>query len=194
LGLPTLWRAIIFCVDLWLRWVLKQRCSFRWEISNDMWHTTCAHVFQGDSWLLMGKSQIGTLIICLSFGCNLYFKYSNESCEPILNIYISRTFQWYKKIFNIMSFDLWNTFLKIQDSIRISTLKVRAHLGVCRFIPSHFQECKWDFRIALLARTFPCLCFGYKPKVGVVTSPIATANLLQAIGYWNGEFLTFNLC
>jgi hypothetical protein len=26
-------------------------------------------------------------------GHNLYFKYSNESCEVILNIYVSRNFQ-----------------------------------------------------------------------------------------------------
>jgi hypothetical protein len=35
-----------------------------------------------------------------------------------------------------MNFDLWNTFLKIQKSIETPTPKVRAHLGMCKFISS----------------------------------------------------------
>jgi hypothetical protein len=31
-----------------------------------------------------------------SFSHNLCFKYSNETCEPILDSYISRAFKWYK--------------------------------------------------------------------------------------------------
>jgi len=37
------------------------------------------------------------------FGHNLCFKYPNGSCKPILNIYISRTFQWFKELFKSMS-------------------------------------------------------------------------------------------
>jgi hypothetical protein len=47
-------------------------------------------------------------------------------------------FLWYKKLFNPMNFDPSNHFLKIQKSIMTPTLKVRAHLGVCGLIPSHF--------------------------------------------------------
>jgi hypothetical protein len=39
----------------------------------------------------------------LSFGHNLCFKYPNGSCEPILDIYIPRAFQQYKKLSNPMS-------------------------------------------------------------------------------------------
>jgi len=85
--------------------------------------------------ILSWDSQIG--IFDLSFGHNLCFKYSNASCKPILEIYISRVFQWYKKFFNPMKFDSWNTSLKIQKSIRTPIRKVGAHLGVCGFIPSH---------------------------------------------------------
>jgi hypothetical protein len=49
---------------------------------------------------------------------------------------------------------------------------VGIHLGMCGFIPSHsfvFHECKCDFNVAFLARTFPCLCFGYELKAKVVT-------------------------
>ncbi len=83
LGLLTLWRVIIFCTDLRFKWGLKQSCSPRWDIFKDMWHATYTHLFQGDSILLMSKSQIDTLTLSLSFGHNFY---SNGSCEPILDI------------------------------------------------------------------------------------------------------------
>jgi hypothetical protein len=58
-----------------------------------MWHVNYAQVNQGDSWLLVVKSQIDTLILGLSFDHNLCFKYSNDSYEPILDIYVSKYFQ-----------------------------------------------------------------------------------------------------
>ncbi len=84
------------------------------------------------------KNQIGTLTPNLFFCHNLCFKYSNGSCEPILDMYVSRNFQWYKEIFNPMSFNPWNFSLKIWKSIGTPTPKVGAHLGMCEFIPSHF--------------------------------------------------------
>jgi len=86
----------------------------------------------------MVGSQIGTLIPDLSFGHKLCFKYPNGSCEIILDIYVSRTLQWYKELFNPISFDPYNCPLKIQESIRTPTPKVGIHLGMCGFIPSHF--------------------------------------------------------
>ncbi len=75
-------------------------------------------------------------------------------------------------LFNLINFDPWNAFLKIQDSIGIPTPKVEVNLGVCGFIHSHFRECKCDSRVALSARTFPCLCFGCEPKAGVVNANV----------------------
>jgi len=49
-----------------------------------VWHATYMQGNQGDSRLLVVKSQIGNLIPNPSFGHNLCFNYSNESCEPIL--------------------------------------------------------------------------------------------------------------
>jgi len=138
-----------------------------------MWHATFMEINQGNFRLLMVESQIGNLIPDLSFGHNLCFKYLNGSSEPILDIYISRTFQWYKELFNPMSFDSYNCLLKIQESIRSPTPKVGAHLGMCWFIPSHFPTqlgariC--DSWASLLARTFVGLCFGCEPKVRVTT-------------------------
>ncbi len=90
----------------------------------------------GDSWLLMVESQIGHLIPDPSFGHNLCFKYSNGWCKPILNIYVSKYFQWYKELLNPMNFDPCNHPLKIWESIGTPIPKVRAHLGVWGFIPS----------------------------------------------------------
>jgi hypothetical protein len=84
--------------------------------------------------------QVDNLAIGPSFGHNLCFKCPNGSCEPILDIYILRTFQWYKELFNSMSFDPYNRPLKIQKSIGTPTPKMRAHLGVWGFIPSHFPK------------------------------------------------------
>ncbi len=93
LGLPQLWSAITFCANLQLRWGLKQSCSPHQNLFNYMLHVTWMQVNQGDSWLLMVGSQIGNLTLDHSFGHNLCFKYPNGSCELILSIWISKTFQ-----------------------------------------------------------------------------------------------------
>ncbi len=120
---------ITLSTDLWLKWGLKQSYSPCQEISNSMWHATFTQRNQGDSWLLVVKSQIGH---------NLCFKCSNGSCEPILNIYIPRDFQWCKELFNPMRFDPCNRLLKIWKSVEIPIPKVRAHLGVWGSFPHTF--------------------------------------------------------
>jgi len=105
LGPATLWKARTFYADLWLRWGLNQSCSLHWELSNNMWFATYKHVFEGNSWLLVVGSQIGILTFDFFLGQNLCFKFSNGSCEPILDIYVLRNFQWYKIFFNPMNFD-----------------------------------------------------------------------------------------
>jgi hypothetical protein len=123
-----------------------------------MWHATCMQGNQGDSWLLVVGSQIANLTLDPSFGHNLCFNYPNGSCEPILNIYFPRNFQWYKGRFNPIGFDPCNCSLKIQESIGTPTPKVRVHLGVWRFIPSHSRTLlkAWNVnhKLSLLAHTF----------------------------------------
>jgi hypothetical protein len=133
-GLPRLWGPITLCTDLWLRWGLKKSCKPRQELFNDMSHSTWTQGNWGDYWLLVVRSQID---INLSFGHNLCLKCPNGWCEPILDIYVLRDFQWYKEFFNPMDFHPYNCFLKIQESIETPTPKVGVHLGVWRFIPSH---------------------------------------------------------
>ncbi len=125
-------------------------------------------------------NQIDILIPSPSFSHNLCFKYSNGSCKLILDIYVSKTFQWYKEFFNLMNFDLWNHSLNIWDFIRTSTPKVGIHLAVCvgSFLHtlSHFWECECDSRGAFLTCTFSCPCLSHKPKVRVVTICSLLAN------------------
>ncbi len=86
LGLPWLWGPITLCADLRLKWGLKKRCSPHRELSNGMWHVTFTQGNLVDSQILMVGSQIANLTPDLSFGHNVCFKCTNESCEPILNI------------------------------------------------------------------------------------------------------------
>jgi hypothetical protein len=137
LGLSRLWRPITLCAYLRLKWGLNKSYSFLQKNSNGMYHVTCTQGNQDDSRLLMVKNQIDNLILNTSFGHKLCFNYQNGSCKPILDIYISRAFQWYKELFHPIGFDPYNRSLKLQESIRSSTPEVGVHLGVWRFIPSH---------------------------------------------------------
>jgi hypothetical protein len=136
-GSPVSLGPIILSIDLWLRWGLKQSCSPRQEIFNGMSHATYTQGNRGDSWLLMVGSQIDNLTTNPFFGHNLCFKCPNGSCKTILDIYVSKYFQWYKERFNSMNFDPYDCPLKIQESIGTSTPKMGVHLGVWGFIPSH---------------------------------------------------------
>jgi hypothetical protein len=113
LGLSWLWKPIILCVDLWLRWGLKKSCSPCQELSNGMSHIVYKQGNQGNSWLLVVGSQIGNLIPDPSFGHNLCFRYPNGSYMPILIIYVPKNFQWHNELTNPMSFDPCNCSLKI---------------------------------------------------------------------------------
>ncbi len=90
LGLLRLWTPITLCVNLWLRWGLKQSCS------PCLSHATCTQGNQGDSRLLVVRSQIANLTFGFSFGHNMCFKCPHGTCKPILDIYVPKYFQWYK--------------------------------------------------------------------------------------------------
>jgi hypothetical protein len=128
LGLPQIWIPITSSANLWLWWGFKQSCIPCQDLSNYMWHATCMQGNQGDSWFLVVGSQIANFTSGTSFGHNLCFKNSNGPCKPILNIYVPRSFQWYKEPFDPMNFIPYNGPLKIQESIGTPTPKVGAHL------------------------------------------------------------------
>jgi len=108
LGLPWLWGPITLCADLWLKWGLKQSYSPCQELSNGMLHATYKQGNRVDSWLLVVKSPTTNLTPNPSFGHNLCFKCPNGWCEPISDIYISISFQWYKELLNPLGFDPCN--------------------------------------------------------------------------------------
>jgi hypothetical protein len=137
LGVPQLWNPITLRTNLGSRCDLKQSCSSCQQLSNGIWHATCTQGNRGDSWLLVIRNQTSSLILGPSFGHNLCFRCPNEQCEPILDIYVPRAFQWYKEHLNPMRFDPCNRSLKIWKSIGIPIPKVGVHLGVWGFIPSH---------------------------------------------------------
>jgi hypothetical protein len=137
---------ITLCAYLRLRWGLKQSCNPLQELSNGMWQATYMQRNQGDS---------PFLVVGPSFGHNLCFRYPKRSCELILDIYVLRAFQWYKENFNAMSFDPCNHPLKIWESIRTSTPKVGAHLGVWGFIPSHSPTLLGAWNVTLGLHSWP---------------------------------------
>ncbi len=104
-GLLQLWEPITLRANLRLRWGLKQSCIPCQELSNGMSHVACTQVNRVNFRLLVVGSQTSNLTPGLSFGHNLCFRCPNEQCKPILDIYVSIAFQWYKESFEPLSFD-----------------------------------------------------------------------------------------
>ncbi len=138
-GLPRLWTLITPRPKLGSGWGPNQSCRSPWELSNGVLHSTCTHRDQVDSWLLVVRSQIANLTPGPSFDHNLCCGCPNGSCEAILDIYASRTFQWYKERFNAKCFGPCNRALNFWESWRTPK--------------SHFRECEWrphnSFKVGL---------------------------------------------
>jgi len=170
-GLLRLWSSIILRVDLGSRCSLKQSCSSRQKLSNSMLHVIYKQVNRVDSQLFLVGSQTANLTPGPSFGHNLCFRCPNEQCEPILDIYVPRAFQWYKKRHKPLSFDPWNLSLKFQKSIGTPSPKVRVAFGVWRFTPSHFPTLPGvcDVTPGLSLGLHPCNPFALvaSPKLGL---------------------------
>jgi hypothetical protein len=131
-GLPGLWSPITLRAGLGSKCGLKKSCSSRRELSNGMWHVVCSQVNRVDFQLLVVGSQIVNLTLGLSFAHNLCFRCPNEPCEPILDIYTSIAFQWYKELFEMRSFDPCNRALKVRESFRDSNSQHGSSLGSVR--------------------------------------------------------------
>jgi hypothetical protein len=117
-GLPRLCEFIILCSDLRLGWGLKQTCSFRWGLSNNVSHSICTHQGRVDSQLLVVGSQTSSLTLGPSFCHNLCCICPNGSCKAIFDIYTSRPFQRHEKHLKAKCFDPWNWTLKFWESWR----------------------------------------------------------------------------
>jgi hypothetical protein len=117
-GPSKLWEFITPCSDLWSGWGFKKTCSFPWELSNYMSHSTCTHQGQVNCRILVVGSQIVNLIPNLFFIHKLCYKCLNGTCEAIFDIYTSRPFQQYKKHFKTRCFDPCNQTLSFWESRR----------------------------------------------------------------------------
>jgi len=171
LGLSQLWSPITLRSNLRSRCGLKQSCSPRWELSNGMSHAVYRQVNRVDSRLFLVKSQIGSLTPSPSFGHNLCFRCQNEQCEPILDIFVLISFQWYKERHKPLSFDPWNRSLKFWESTGTPSPKVGVALGVWGFTPSHFPTLLGvcDVTPELFLGPHPCNPFALvaSPKLGL---------------------------
>jgi hypothetical protein len=151
-----------------LRWSLKQSCSSRQELSNDMLHAIYTHGNRVDSLLLVVGSQTANLTPGPSFGCNLCFKCSNGRCEPILDIHVPRAFHWYKELLNSLSFGPYNCPLKIQESTETPTPKVELPWGVRvhSLTPSHtFESMLCDSQLPSWPTTLQTLTLVVSPRL-----------------------------
>ncbi len=111
--LPQLWGRITSSVDFRSQCSLKQSCNPRRDLFNGMSQVAFTQENRVDSRLLVVRSQNANLTPDLSFAHNLCFRCPNEQCEPILDIYTSIAFQWYKELLKARSFDPCNHALKI---------------------------------------------------------------------------------
>ncbi len=84
------------------------------------------------NWQTPGSSTPGP-----SFGHNLCFRCPNEQCEPILDIYASRAFHWYKERNKPLRFDPSNCSMKFRESTGTPSPNLGVALGVWRLTPSH---------------------------------------------------------
>jgi hypothetical protein len=138
-----------------------------------MSHVVYRQVNWVDSQLFLVRSQIGNLTPIPSFGNNLCFRYLNEQCKPISDIYVPRAFQWYKKRYKPLSFDPWNCFMKFRESTETPSPKVGVALGVWGFTPSHFLTlsgvCDVTHRLSLGPHPRDPFCLSHEPKAKVAT-------------------------
>jgi hypothetical protein len=99
------------------------------------------------SQLLVVGSQTANLTLGHSFGHNLCYRCPNGQCKPILGIYASRAFWWYKERLKERSLTPEIAFWRFESPFRTPTPNMGVHLGVWGFIPSHSlhsrEHVKW---------------------------------------------------
>jgi hypothetical protein len=104
-GVPGLWTSISPDCRVRSRRSLKQSCSPCRDLSSAVLHSQIGCREEVDSWLLVVGSQTASLTPDPSFAHNFPFRCPNAQCEPVLDIYVSRAFQQYKKRNKPLRFD-----------------------------------------------------------------------------------------
>ncbi len=90
---PAILRVHNFVCRLSIEMRSKEKLNPCRKLFNGIWHTTYKQGNRGDSQLLVVGNQIANLTPGLFLGHNLCLKCPNRSCEPNLDIYVSRAFQ-----------------------------------------------------------------------------------------------------
>jgi hypothetical protein len=164
-----------------------------------MLHDTCTQGNWVDSQLLVVGSQIANLILDPSFGHNLCCICPNGWCNPILDIYVLRAFQWYIELLKTLSFYAWNPPLKIWESIGSLSPKVGVALGVRGFIPSHSFAlpgvCGVTLGLLSWPATLQAFCLGRKPKARVaIVCVLWRTRATSSDGWWRERLHWRKVC
>jgi hypothetical protein len=136
-GVPGLWELITFDCRIRSQRGLNQSYSSPQEIFNVASHSGIGCREEVDSQLLVVGSQTASLTSALSFAYNLGWRCPNDQCEAILDIYVSRPFQWHQEHLNARCFGPCCRTLEIQESRRTPS----SRLWECEFHPHTWP--KW---------------------------------------------------
>ncbi len=117
--------------------------------------------------------KLPVLALGLSFCHNLCCKCPNGLCKPILDIYTSTAFRWYKKLFNTRCFDLCNRSLKVQESTGTPTPK----MGATWECESSFSHSSWPVPL----QTFALVA---SPRLGLRHHLHIQVNNFKVNPYW----------
>ncbi len=138
-----------------------------------MLQVTFTQINRVDSRLLVVESQIAHSTPNSFFGHNLCCKCPNESCEPILDIYVSITFQWYKEVLNPLSFWPLQLLFEHLEVHQDSNSQRGSSLGSVRVYSlthSYTLGSMWhDYWVSLFAHNLATFCLGHEPKARVAT-------------------------
>ncbi len=133
---PGTWELITPDCRVQSRWGLNQSCSPRWDLSNVVSHSQIRCQKEVDSRLLVVGSQTASLTPGPSFAHNLGYRYSNDQCEAIFDIYVSRPFQWHQEHLNSRCFGPCCQTLNIRESSRTPS----PQLWECWVSPPHLAK------------------------------------------------------
>jgi hypothetical protein len=128
-GLPELWMAITPDCRVRSRRGLNQSCSPCRDLSNAMSYTQIGCRKEVDSRLLVVGSQTASLTPGRSFAHNLGCGCPNGQCEVILDIYVSKPFQWHQEHPNARCFGSYCRALNIRESRRTPNPQLFQVLG-----------------------------------------------------------------
>ncbi len=131
--------------------------------------------------------SIVNLTLDLSFANNLCFRRPNGHYEPILDIYVSIAFQWYKKLFEGMGFDPWNHTLKIKKSIWDSNSEHGSLLVSVKVHSLTFFALRGACDVTARSSSWPATL----QPLALVASPRLRLWQYQCMKYMNYEWMNF---